>query len=813
MSSGIPARWSTIPAFRCAVLFTAGILAADAWKPAGPTTELLVGALLCLLGLALFIRRLHPASGIVASALVVALGMLRLSADRQDAPRLPDSALSTPVRVVGEVTGPPTLHRGQIRCLFDTRALIVHDTVVTVRARLLLTVIAARTDTHAVTLRYGMIVACRGEADRPPPSRNPGEFNMRSYYEANGLAGSLFVRGHDGVRILDSSGGSWLMRAVVAPARDAIERNIDSTVGGDEGEFLKGLLIGDRSGIPLKTQQDFAVAGVAHVLAVSGSNVAVVALIFMLAYDLFRFPRRLRLPAISTGILFYMLVTGSQPPVVRATIMALVLLGGQALERRTNGYNLLGVSALLILGFDGRQLFDVGFQLSFVAVLSLIHMVPRANAWIGKIPPASLVRRGGILVLKLAAVTAAATIGTLPLMANSFGAVSLVSVVANLLVVPATGLSVAIGVAGLVLGACARCVGDAFGAVNWIILHATIRSTAFFAGFPFASIGVYGLSLPVTVAYFALSGIGIHWGERRTVKLLVFVALGAVNLAIVLPQGDGIARARGTLRISAIDVGQGDALLVEFPGGETMLIDGGPRNARQDAGEQTVVPYLRRRGVSRIDVVVVTHADGDHVGGVASILKDMDVGLVVDNGDTSSSRAYGRYRSERVRRNLDYRRIETGDILGISEDARVYVLWPPPMDAAGAPTHAQRNPNDGSVVIKLVYGEISMILTGDAPEGIERRLIRRFGTFLHADLLKLGHHGSSTSTSEDFLEAVHPDIALISVGAHNTFHHPSRQVMDRLRLHNVAVARTDADGAVMFDTNGRTLRRVRWREE
>jgi competence protein ComEC len=803
---------STIPAFRSAVFLVAGILAADRWSISPGASLLCLTISAALIAASRLAPVIRPIGGIGAVALICSAGALRLAADRVDAPVLPAAILRTPVTLFASVASPPSRHRGQTRCLVEASAVMLRDSIIPLKARLSLTVVQTTKDTSRFSIGYGMRLALRGEAEIPPPSRNPGEFDMRRYYDANGITGSFFVRGYDRVLVRDSTGGEVLMRKLVVPVRDAVERGIDSSVGGDEGEFLTGLLIGDRTGIPVEIQKDFAIAGVAHVLAVSGSNVAVVALIVLMAYDLLRLPRRFRPPLTAAALVVYMLLTGSQPPVVRATIMALVLLLGETLERGTNGYNLLGVSALVILGMDARQLFDVGFQLSFAAVLSLIHVVPRANRVIARIPVRSLPASAAVGVAKLCAVTLAATAGTIPLMANAFGTVSLIGLLANLVVVPATSLSVVVGVSGVAFGAAAAWIGDAFGAVNWLILRLTLEVTSFCAHVPYASIGVYGLSPPATIAYLGFAGMIVHWGEWPMVRRLGIVTLIGLNLMAVIPVDRALVKEPGHLRVNLIDVGQGDAILVEFPEGETLLIDGGPRNPKQDAGAQRVVPFLRRKGIGRLDAVIVTHADGDHVGGMESILAQIDVGRVIDNGDSSLSPLFTAYRSMQRQRRIASRTIASGDTLALSRHARVYMLSPP-LTAAGNGSGHPRTANDGSIVVKIVFGKTSFVFTGDAPASAEGEMIGRFGAFLHADVLKLGHHGSATSTSEAFLAAVHPGNALISVGRHNAFRHPSPIVMRRLLDHRIAVDRTDETGAVMFDSDGTTISRFDWRSD
>jgi competence protein ComEC len=664
------------------------------------------------------------------------------------------------------------------------------------------TVTARTKDPPLPGLVYGMQVIVRGSIRLPPAERNPGEFNLRRYYEANGIGFVMRVRGTDHLRVVRRKGGSVLFRELVLPVRGLILSHIDRMIGGEEGEYLKGILVGVRSGISRDTREAFVNAGVAHILAVSGSNVAVIALTLYVLFGALRVPRCVLEAVVAAGLIFYMLLTGSQPPVVRATIMALVFLFARMFEHRVNTLNSLGLAGFIILFMDSRQLFDVGFQLSFGAVFAIILLYPKANRCISSLHLHGPIGRGMTWVLRLSALSLVASVGTLPLTAYYFEKVSVIGLLANIVVVPAAGASVILGVITVVAETVSKPVAEAYAAVNWLLLHWTLVLTMGAGSSPLAFLWTPGWGVADTIPY--LAGVALLFtidspGVRRKMVIL-FLATANLHLYVTA----GVSREHDdTLVVTVLDVGQGDAIVIRLPGRRTMVIDAGPRIRDYDAGVRIVAPYLRRLGVSRIDLLVLTHTHSDHVGGAGALCRQFEVGSIICGSplppDTSLS-AIG-----------IVRRTEAGTMLSPSPGTRIYVLSP---GCPGFPGHRRRamgGLNNSSLVLKLQFGSTSFLFTGDMEHSVEESVVEVYGDFLRSSVLKVAHHGASTSTTAVFLDSVRPRYAVISVGTGNAFKHPSRVVVDRIQEHGSAVARTDREGAVIFESDGREVKRIAWR--
>lgn len=700
------------------------------------------------------------------------------------------------VTVTGEIASPPAVTGTTTRCLLRSVRITTEETLTAVEGMLLVTI--RRRKGAGPALAYGQVIEARGSLARPPPRRNPGEYNLRRFYEAQGVAGLLLIRDTGTLKVLRSDGGCAVMRSVVFPFRKAVLAAIDTTVGGDEGEFLKGLLIGERGGLPVLLKEAFAVSGVAHILAVSGSNVAVVAGALFLLLAVVRCPRPLRPWILSVGLLFYMLLTGNQPPVVRATIMALLFLWSRSRNERADPYNVTGAAALLILAFDPLQLFDVGFQLSFLAVLSLVHVFPRFRALYAGVRGAVWYRRVALGALDLVALTLAATLGTLPVTAAVFGRVSVIGLLANVLVVPASGVAVLLGMTVVAASFAWSWLGAVYGETLRLLLHWTLAVVEAAGSVPFAAIDTYQFAAVDAIPYFAVLALVIHLRPPATARRLAVTCVCALALWTFLPRNIVPPFAGNVLRCTVLDVGQGDAILLQFPGGSTMLVDTGPPGGASDAGRKVIVPFLSRLGVGRIDVLVLTHGHDDHTGGLRSLVRTFPVGRILLPAESLVSLLPDRARDR-------FSIVSAGDSLSIG-GAKVYVLAP---SRAAAPSEAGAG-NEASVVLKVVYGRTVILLTGDEDASHELVMASAYGDFLHADLLKVGHHGSLGASSVEFLDAVRPRYAALSVGRFNRFGHPSADVLSRLEERGILTGRTDDDGALMFEATPDTLYPLVW---
>ena len=807
----------SIPALWVAALFATGIFIGKSLEL--PTLPSIAIVLVLFITAAILYVMANPRRSVFLSltliVLILSVGANKIHFDTLSNPSLNDSLLTRQVTVVGRIVEAPSTVENKTRFLLQMESIEAPSIMLAEQVNVLVTVTRQKKDTIAIPFIYGSKVRLTAQLDRPSEERNPGEFNSRAYYEAQGIGLVMRVRGYRNVSVVDltPAGGVFnsVMSHVVLPVRFYILSLIDKTIGGEEGELLKGIFIGERGGIPFATRTAFTNSGIAHILAVSGSNVVVVFAFFTALIGLMRVPRNVNIILTSFVLLFYMILTGSQPPIVRATVMTLIILFGKILGEKSNALNSLGVAALLILAYDARQLFDVGFQLSFLAVLSIVYLYPIVNAQISKIQVDNSANKAAVFLLRVAAVSLVATLGTLPLTAFYFGKVSVVGLLTNGIILPIVGASVMLGFVSSLFGWMSFFVADAFAAVNGLLLTLSLAVAKLSGGLSWAYVETLQFKPVHAIPYFAALGVLFHLHIGSVARKMIIAFLVSLNILLFVPTSSSEKSHEGLLRASFIDVGQGDAALVEFPDGKTMLIDAGPKSGDYDSGERIIVPFLKRRGIERLDYLIASHPHADHIGGFASVFKGLDVNTVLESGQPARDPIYLEYTKALHLENCRVDTARSGQPAIQIGGANLYVLYPTPSNIDADTSQSNPNINNTSVVVKLCYGATSILFMGDAEREAEEEIVESYGDFLQSTLLKTGHHGSITSSSQEFLHAVNPKIAIISVGLHNKFNHPSEEVVERLRAMNAEPLRTDEEGAIIFESDGKKMNRILWR--
>ncbi|MDD8018414.1 MAG: DNA internalization-related competence protein ComEC/Rec2 [Bacteroidota bacterium] len=716
---------------------------------------------------------------------------------------------SDSLTIVCKISDQPKMKEGRTKALVEVLSISNEYDSVAVEGKAYLTVTRNRRINESLkVLQYGSIVTCKSLMVSPIESRNPGEFNYKQYLELNNIYATINVYGYSNVIVSKERQTNFFFEKIIFPSKDFITETITTVMKGDEANFLIGLLLGDRTDISEEIKNAFMNTGTIHVLAVSGSHVVLVVAIIFTVFGLLRFPRRVKILCTILAIIYYTYLTGATPSVVRASLMTCVVLLGKFFEERVNVYNALGVSAIILLLIDPKQLFDVGFQLSFSAVFSIVYFYPKLNALIPKIPE----RLEELKLLKWVwqafAVSLAAQIGTIPFTAFYFGKVSLVSFFANLIVVPLVGIIVTIGLSGALLGVVSLFAASCFSEVNNVLAWFTLAAVRMAEQAPFATVNTALFGLKETIFYSAVIGFIFNFSNRNIQKRILFATIGAAIIFLfvsIFNQQDN------HLRVTFLDVGQGDAAVVQFPTGETIVVDGGPITAGFNAGEKNIIPFLIRSGIPKIDAIITTHPDADHLGGVPYLLKHYTVDEVIDQTQKANSKLFFEYDSLKQIKRTSTVMVGT-EALKIP-NARLYVLHPTKQFIDTDSTDGYHDLNDASIVIKLVYGKTSFLFTGDAEIPAEEQMTRVYGEFLQSDVIKAGHHGSMSSSSEEFISAIKPTDVVISVGKFNKFKHPSKIVLERYKKLNTAIHRTDMEGAIVFESDGTTITKKKWRGE
>ena len=676
-------------------------------------------------------------------------------------------------------------------------------------------------------LRYGKGLTLTGVLRQPQTKRNPGGFDYRAYLSRRGVVGIIDAKGL--VRIGEQGGFPplrWIESLRLRTERliDVIytETEVETSISEPSlhAQLLKGILLGKRSDVPTETLDIFRNSGTFHVLAVSGLHVGLVAMFCYFGLSLFRFPRKLLCLLTMIAVLIYACLVGFRPSVFRASLMAVLFLFATLIDREADIFNLLAFAALVLLLLNPLQLWDIGFQLSFVAVASIVYFVPKLEnplrrLWAGAEGSSSGSEGSVLITFRNAAikwvvlsylVTFAAQIGTSNLIAYYFFRGYPLGIVVGPFAVGLVSLIVALGMVSV----CVGFIWIPFAQLLGVLNHAIISIFLTLIGI-FGQASSVAKLVPPTFGLFVLYiaccfGI-IHWrAVYRHWKVASLIGLSVVTLWV----WDTAFHEKGQLlEVITLDVGQGDAAIVRFPDNRTMLIDGGiqrtyydkkkRKHVEYDVGERVIAPYLDFHGIRELDMVVLTHVDLDHGGGLGYILQNFKVGHVLGISDMPlDSETHRRLHAIVKARNIPYSFRYAGEI-ELTSTATLHLLHP--IDPSST-NLLDTDKNDDSLVMKITYRDVDILFTGDIGEKAERRLIAS-GQDLRSEILKVPHHGSRTSSSAPFLDAVQPQCAIFSLGQSNQYQLPHADVVARYRARGCRMLRTDTSGAITLRTDGK----------
>ncbi|HTI28842.1 MAG TPA: ComEC/Rec2 family competence protein [Methylomirabilota bacterium] len=798
-----------------------GILATDARAAplgfAGVAVAVVIGAALLLVRL--------PGVGLACAALGIGLLLGTWRGTALALPSGPDSVAALidrgDVQLAGTVLDDPRPRGSSQQVVLDSLIVRLRGEARPVRGRLLVTL------PRAIGLAAGRQVVLKAAVEAAAAFDG---FDYPAYLARQGIGGLVRARA---ARVLDGAPRAGAAE-MTAAARRWLLGGLNEMVPEPEAALGAGILLGVRSSIAPEVADAFAIAGLTHVVAISGWNIAIVAAIvgaLLRPLEERRGGRWLAPSAAAGTIAGYVVLTGASPSVVRAALMAGAMMVARFGGSRAHAASALCLAAVVMLVAAPSVLWDVGFQLSALATLGLILFGASIEARLGRWPT---------WLREPIALTMAAQLTTLPVVVASFGRLSLVAPLANVVVVPLVPLVMLLCTIAAPLGAIAAAIqlaplGDllrwGLGGAAWLLLRAMIVAGQAAAAIPFAAVP---LSAPGWLALAWYPALGIAWHrfarptppppEARATDALLPLRLARRRSPMV---EEGIAAARaalsrlarpsvgfigagavlaaltlatlpdGRLHLVALDVGQGDAILVTAPSGATMLVDGGPDPdlLLRRLGER--LPWWRRR----IDVMILTHPHEDHVAGLVAALDRYHVGLILDAGRPYQNPTYPRFVLEAQREPGGHVAAARGGMaVRLDGSTTVTLLYPNGEDVAGP--LPEGDINNASVVGLLREGGFTALLTGDAEMPVEALLAHR-GLLTQVDVLKVGHHGSHSSSGPELLAAARPGVALISAGVGNDYGHPHQVTLDHLHaIPGLRLHRTDLEGSIEVISDG-----------
>ena len=803
------------PLFTFLFIYIAGLIAGLFWHPRA-TIVFIVACFFLVLGVFALLKKHLRLSTLALFFSLFLVGVLSVSRFlRPDFPNYHISfwAQNHPLTIEGFLYRPAEYLPQKTRLYVRAEWIIISKKKYPATGNILLTV----EDDRETFLAYDRIIFS-ARLRKPRNFGNPGGFNYVRWLAFQDIFVTGYVSREQGIARLGlPQSCSWLRK--IDEFRSAIREIINSSASPPANSFLRALLLGEQGAIPDEINESFIRTGTAHVLAISGLNIGIVAAFF---YFIFRrllgFSRFLLLTAIVPKlaaalsvlpVLFYALIAGAGVSVQRAFIMTVAYIAALLFNRERDLYHATALASLVILTTQPPALFGASFQLSFVSVLGivfftpkLLSLLPRKDELLQKLE-SPLWRKLKYQPIVFVVVTFSAMLATGPLVAYHFSFFSLSGLVANLLIVPLAGfLIVVLGLLGVLLIPFSSFVAGFVFYLSGLLSNITIKIAAFLASISGSCFLIPTPTLLDVVLFYLFILALFCWKFYGLSKKILLVSLCLLVVTFcynhfpIKPQG---------LLITFIDVGQGDSALVRFPGGKTMLIDGGgfPRGDF-DTGKNIVAPFLLRQGVWRIDYLVLTHPHPDHCCGLRYIAKNFSIREFWTNGDTVDDLCFQELGKALNKKKVVIRKLSGSSPRLLIQRVRIEILHPPHA-YSGPGQEVDARLNNKSLVIKFSYGSIRFLFAGDIDMNAENVLLSAEKD-LSADVLKMPHHGSLTSNSISFISSVGPQVAVCSVGFRNPFNLPHPSVLRRFQKKGCAVYRTDLAGAVAMATDGKELR-------
>ena len=644
----------------------------------------------------------------------------------------------------------------------------------------------------------GDAIRAAGVIRLPHGYGNPGQIDTVMLLRSQGITARL-AAGKQGVAV--EPGEDRMFLRYMAGIRKAYRENMESVMPKADAAAIFAMLFGGYEGMKPELVEAFTITGIVHILSVSGSHVSLIAATMAWLGMLLRLPKLAQSVLVVAAIAVYCVLAGCVPPVIRSGIMGGLAFLAIALERENDARRILLLTGLGMLLAWPLLLFHISFQLSFAATAGLLFVAPPLHRWMRA-------RRFPEFLAGSLSITIAAQAFTLPFLAWYFHQLSLSSLLSNLVVVPIVEGMIVLGLFAGMAAWILPLLGKVLFLADSLLLGLVYELTRWMAYLPGSQVYVPSMEPWMGALFYGVLLYAIQAGERRERirawmvlhrgKLLPAILAGAVFFV-------GWQWSRPSeVMVAFIDVGQGDAMMVRTPHGHGLMFDtGGTRDGDFDVGSRVDVPYLLHYGVTKLDYVFLSHAHEDHAAGAGGILRHMPVGAVIIASEGREEYRKSMKLSPAEMSRTTFAEAREGEVFDV-DGVRVEVLYAPVAEKKGTG-------NEVSNVYRVAYGNAAFLVTGDLVKEEEAKLLKKHPD-LRCTVLKCGHHGSRTSTSDEFLKAASPKWAVFCVGKDNTFGHPHKETVEKVEKAGIEICRTDEDGAIAFYTDGKRMRVEKYRE-
>ena len=675
-----------------------------------------------------------------------------------------------------------------------------------------------------VLLEYGDIISFKGEFQEPSKKRNYGGFDYKNYLKTLKIYGTVKVENYE---VLEENKGNILI-SFSNKISNSVKEKIYDLLDKREANLLIGLLLGDDDNIDDDIEESFKISSLSHILAVSGMQVTYIITAMYFIFNNLLGKRKTKIVIIII-LIFYTILTGFSPSIVRASIMGILIMGAGLFYRKNNIWNSIAISLLLMLIYNPFLITNVGLQLSYLGTIGIILLNKTFLRIFNKIRFEKYILNRKIInivskIIEILTVTISASIAVFPIMLYNFNLFGTYFLITNLLASIIIGPITIFGTVIVIISFVFLKIGKLLSVILEISLNILVLVSNF-SKLPFSKIYITTPKISMIIIYYVLiiffnyickiynnrnlsltqirfrNLIALYkykikeiYNNKKSRKkfisilILIVFCFNIYNFFII----------KRELKIYFVDVKQGDSTFIVTPKNETILIDGGGSLGTDfDVGENTLLPYILDRGYKKIDLMFVSHFDQDHIGGLFKILEELKVEKVCISKQEEDSENYQKFLNIVKEKNIQVLVVKIGDKIVLDNNLYFNVLWPKDKQIE------ENKLNNNAIVMKLNYNNFSMLFTGDIEKKAEKEILETYknSKILESDILKVAHHGSKTSTTDEFLNKVKPKIALIGVGKDNMFNHPSNTTIEKLEKMNIKIYRTDLNAEISICVN------------
>jgi DNA internalization competence protein ComEC/Rec2-like protein len=620
-------------------------------------------------------------------------------------------------------------------------------------------------------IEVGDMLLINGTYLEPDVARNERGFNYKEYLKTLEIYGTVEINHYKVIK----KGRINKLILYTARLKEILKSNISKVIKKAENKnLLIAMILGDTEDLSEELKTDFLNSNLYHILSVSGGQVSNIIIGITILFRLLKIHKKIMDVLCIVILIEFMFLTGLTPSIIRACIMCIISLISGLIIRRYDIANSLGISLLIILINNPFAINSLSVLLSYFGFLGIIVLGSFTIKEVNKVIKNNILR----YILNIVISSVAAQIFIFPIILYIFGTISLTFIFSNLLIIP---LSTVITIIGLFIMICPLQI---FGFVEPLI-ELTINIVGFFSNIGISKIYCIIPNIKEIITYYVMS-LYLYYMLRRDYiykikhffrkykKIIVIILLLSIGTSYIYKN------IQKDLYINFIDVGQGDSTLITTQFNKKILIDGGGSEfgSTFDVGEKTLLPYLLKKKIHKLDYVIISHFDSDHVGGILTILEELNVKQVLIPKQVEYSENYNKFLNIIKKRNIKVKIVGEGNTINIDKDTYLDILWPEEKQITDNVL------NNNSLIVRLCYKNFKMLFTGDIEEIAEQKLLQKYEKTekLTADILKVAHHGSKSSSIAEFLEKVNPRIALIGVGKNNKFGHPNAGVLDRLNM-------------------------------